>query len=198
MVDAAMAMFARHGYSAASMDDIAATVGISKPMLYAYFGSKEGLFAACSRKAGDELRDRVRAVVAAGLPPDEAFHAGLMAVFDFVEEHREPWKVLYPQGGLLADPIMKEAAEAREAMVALLAELFAQVGLGEGLGGDALSHVEPMARAFTAATIAVAADWARREEEAKELAVLRLMNFAWMGFGDLLRGRLWLPGQGES
>jgi hypothetical protein len=140
----------------------------------------------------------MRAVVAAGLPPDEAFYAGLMTMFDFVEEHREPWKVLYPQGGLLADPIMKEAAEAREAMVALLAELFAQVGLGEGLGGDALSHVEPMARAFTAATIAVAADWARREEEPKELAVLRLMNFAWMGFGDLLRGRLWLPGQGES
>jgi AcrR family transcriptional regulator len=197
MVEAAMAVFARRGFHGASMDEIAASAGISKPMLYAYFESKEGLFAACSRKAGEVLRDRMRAVVDADLPPDEAFYAGLMTMFDFVEEHREPWKVLYPQGGLLADPIMREAAESREAMVALLTELFSQVALGEGLGGEALSHAEPMARALTAATIAVAADWARREDEPKELAVLRLMNFAWMGFGDMLRGRLWLPGQGE-
>ena len=198
MVEAAMALFARRGYDDASMDEIAAAAGITKPMLYAYFGSKEGLFAACSRKAGEQLRDRLRAVVEAELAPDEAFYAGLRTVFDFVEEHREPWKVLYPQGALLADPIMKEAAEAREASVALLTELFAQVGVAEGLGGEVLSHAEPMARALTAATIAMAADWARREDEPKDLAVLRLMNFAWMGFGDLLRGRLWLPGSGEG
>jgi AcrR family transcriptional regulator len=194
MVDAAMAVFAKRGFHGASMDDIAAKAGISKPMLYAYFDSKEGLFAACSRRAGEELRDRMRAVMGKDLPPDKAFHAGLMTMFDFVEEHREPWKVLYPQGGLLADPIQREAAEAREAMVSLLTDLFGQVGIAEGIGGDALSHAEPMARALTAATIAVAADWARREDEPKELAVLRLMNFAWMGFGDLLEGRLWLPG----
>jgi AcrR family transcriptional regulator len=193
MVDAAMAVFAKRGFHGASMDEIAARAGISKPMLYAYFDSKEGLFAACSRQAGAELRDRMRAVMKRRLPPDQAFHAGLMTMFDFVEEHREPWKVLYPQGGLLADPIQREAAEAREAMVSLLTELFSRVGIAEGLGGDALSHAEPMARALTAATIAVAADWARREDEPKELAVLRLMNFAWMGFGDLLEGRLWLP-----
>jgi AcrR family transcriptional regulator len=197
MVEAAMAVFARRGFHDASMDEIAASAGISKPMLYAYFDSKEGLFAACSRKAGEELRDRMRAVMERDLPPDQAFYAGLLTMFDFVEEHREPWKVLYPQGGLLADPIQREAAEAREATVALLTELFGQVGIAEGLGGDALSHAEPMARAFVAATIAAAADWARREDEPKELAVLRLMNFAWMGFGDMLRGRLWLPGQGE-
>jgi hypothetical protein len=35
--------------------------------------------------------------------------------------------------------------------------------------------------------------WLRHPEEPKELQALRLMNFAWMGLGNLLEGRLWQP-----
>ena len=40
MVAAAQAVFAERGYHAASMDEIAERSGITKPMLYSYFGSK--------------------------------------------------------------------------------------------------------------------------------------------------------------
>jgi AcrR family transcriptional regulator len=33
-------IFARAGYHSASMDEIADSAGVSKPMIYAYFGSK--------------------------------------------------------------------------------------------------------------------------------------------------------------
>jgi AcrR family transcriptional regulator len=198
MVEAATEIFGRSGFHGASMDDIAAEAGITKPMLYAYFDSKEGLFAACARKAAAALRERMRAVVTADRPPDEAFYESLLTVFDFVEENREPWKVLHPQGSAPADPIVKEAAEARNAMVELAEELFKEVGMAQGLGGDALQHARSFAQALTAATIALASEWARDPGEPKELAALRLMNFAWMGLGDMLRGRLWLPGQGEG
>ena len=49
MLDAAGRAFARDGYHAASMDEIARAAGISKPMLYNYFGSKEGLYVAYVR-----------------------------------------------------------------------------------------------------------------------------------------------------
>src|ERR1039458_2381765 len=39
-------VFAEGGYERASMDRIASLAGVSKPMLYAYFGSKEGLYVA--------------------------------------------------------------------------------------------------------------------------------------------------------
>ena len=57
MVEAASALFSEHGFGGVSMDDIAKASGITKPMLYAYFDSKEGLFAACVEVAGEELRD---------------------------------------------------------------------------------------------------------------------------------------------
>ena len=49
MIEAASGLFAEHGFGGVSMDDIAKASGITKPMLYAYFDSKEGLFAACAR-----------------------------------------------------------------------------------------------------------------------------------------------------
>ena len=176
------------------MDEIAAAAGITKPMLYSYFGSKEGLFAACTRTAAAGLREELQGVVMeAGRPPDELFYAGVLAVFDFVEQNRESWMVLYSEGGAAGGPFGTEAAEAREAMIELLEALFRQVAARRGVSAEALSHTRTLARALTAAMLSVASDWARNPDEPKELVALRFMNFAWMGFGDLLEGRLWLP-----
>lgn len=177
------------------MDQIAAATGVSKPMLYAYFGSKEGLFAACARSAGARLQESVReAGEAEDLPPDQRLWRGLLAVFTFVEEHREAWNVLYPpQGESPAGAIGAGAAEARDAMAQLLFELLTTTAVAEGVSPAAARETAPLAHALTAATIAVAGWWLRHPEESKELQALRLMNFAWMGFQNLLGGRMWLP-----
>ena len=46
ILDVAGAIFARVGYHSAPMDEIADSAGVSKPMIYAYFASKEGLYLA--------------------------------------------------------------------------------------------------------------------------------------------------------
>ena len=51
IVDAALAVFAERGFSAARLDDVAARAGISKGTLYLYFASKEELFKAVVRQA---------------------------------------------------------------------------------------------------------------------------------------------------
>jgi hypothetical protein len=33
----------------------------------------------------------------------------------------------------------------------------------------------------------------RHPDQPKELQALRLMNLAWMGLGEISKGRLWLP-----
>ena len=45
-LDAAVLTFWRNGFRDASLDDLAAAAGVSKPSLYAAFGDKEALFAA--------------------------------------------------------------------------------------------------------------------------------------------------------
>ena len=57
MLDAARALFAERGYAAVTMDDVAAAVGVTKPLLYTYFGNKERLYLACMEPAGEALID---------------------------------------------------------------------------------------------------------------------------------------------
>src|SRR5437868_2830813 len=79
-----------------------------------------------------------------------------------------------------------------------IAELLTQLMTGatsdEGIDSQlAATHLPPLAHALTGATIGLANWWLEHPEEPKELQALRLMNFAWMGFGDILNGELWLP-----
>ncbi len=55
ILDAALAEFARNGYSGASMQAIAKRAGVSKPTLYQYFGQKNALLAAVLDEGKSEL-----------------------------------------------------------------------------------------------------------------------------------------------
>jgi AcrR family transcriptional regulator len=52
---AACRAFGERGYAATSVADVAEAAGISKPLIYNYFGSKDGLHLACVRHASAEL-----------------------------------------------------------------------------------------------------------------------------------------------
>ena len=195
MVAAASALFAEHGFGGVSMDDIAKASGITKPMLYAYFDSKEGLFAACAQVAGEELRDQLREVSERrDLPPDQRLWEGIQRLFAFVEENHDSWLLLYPDGALASGSIASGAVAARDETAELLTQLFKRTAQEQGLSDQALAHIEAIAHTFTAATISAASRWAAHEDEPRDVAALRLMNLLWMGCGALLEGRLWVPG----
>lgn len=55
LLDAALTVFARQGYSGTSMDTVAAVAGLTKPTLYKYFDSKETLFTAMMEARRDDM-----------------------------------------------------------------------------------------------------------------------------------------------
>jgi AcrR family transcriptional regulator len=194
MLRAAKRVFGERGFYGASMEEIAEAAGITKPMLYTYFGSKAGLFVACQRDSGEQLRRLLRdAGAAAELPAAERLWRGLVAIFAFIEEHRDGWAVYHAPAQGTPAAIAASAAAAREEFGDLVAELLVGAAVAEGVAPAVAEHVVPLAHALTGATISLSAWWLRHPEEPKELQALRLMNFAWMGFGDLLAGRVWLP-----
>lgn len=63
--------FGESGFAGTSVAEVAAAAGISKPLIYNYFGSKEGLYAACLRHAAEMVTGeiaRTAATGAVGLP----------------------------------------------------------------------------------------------------------------------------------
>ena len=106
---AAHALFGERGYAAVTMDEVAAKVGVTKPLLYNYFGNKEQLYIACMERAGDALSATIAAAVRATANPGDTLGAGLRAFFTFVDADRAAWAVLFdetlPRGGRLAERV---------------------------------------------------------------------------------------------
>ncbi|MEV6840213.1 TetR/AcrR family transcriptional regulator [Streptomyces sp. NPDC051133] len=145
IIAAAMEEFGRRGHAAASMADIARHVGVTKPMLYTYFGSKDGLYAACVDRVGPRLLAAVEQAMAARPPKDELAHTVLAALFRALEDQRHAWFVLYDRT-LQADSEPWHAARRhREAIDELAASgtaaLLGDQGNHDPLDADALKHV---------------------------------------------------------
>jgi AcrR family transcriptional regulator len=188
----ALPLFARRGFNAVSVDEVAAGAGVTKPMVYAYFGSKEGLFEACAGRAADRLVAALEASAANHTDPVDRMWHGLLAVFGWIAEHREAWNVLYgaPSGG--GSPFSGPAARASDRMARLVAGQFADTLRSRGMKG-AEQHAEPMAHGFVAATIGMGRWWMEHPEEPAELQAVRVMQLAWNGIANIMEGKLWIP-----
>jgi AcrR family transcriptional regulator len=192
MIGAATRIFAKRGYGGASMEEIATASGITKPMLYAYFGSKDGLYAACMERGERALEAAVSEGVLHSSKPERRLWHGLTAVFEFFDRNPDLFAIGYPSGPT-SGVFVEASARGRASMASLLTGLFVETAVGAGVDPDAAREAEPLAHALTGATIALLAWSASRPEEPRELHALRLMNFAWMGLGSLVEGELWVP-----
>jgi AcrR family transcriptional regulator len=82
ILDAALSVFAAHGFEAARLDEVAARAGVAKGTLYLYFQSKEALFEALVRDAVSPLIERMSHVAAVpGISVAEALQA-FFALFE--------------------------------------------------------------------------------------------------------------------
>jgi AcrR family transcriptional regulator len=189
MLDAAVIEFARHGFHAASMDDIAARANVSKPMVYAYLGSKEDLFVACLHREGTRVMEAIARVVEPQLGPDEQLWQGMRAFFGYVATHRDGWSVLYRQS---RGPFSDESDRMRTRMLDVVTGMLTRAveARGQGTGGADLTA---LAYALVGACESLAGWLLDHEDESPDLVASRLMNIVWLGIGHLLDGTTWPP-----
>ncbi|MFF8727185.1 TetR/AcrR family transcriptional regulator [Streptomyces sp. NPDC015171] len=135
--------FGRHGYEATTMAAIAARVGVTKPLLHQYFGSKQDLYLACLDPVGSRLLDAVRAAMAGpgtGAPPTSL--RVLDALFTALDGQREAWFVLYDATLPAGSDAAHRAAHYRDAIDDLAAigtaDLLHTAGSSDPLDADAL------------------------------------------------------------
>jgi AcrR family transcriptional regulator len=104
IVAEAIAEFAESGYAGASMVEIARRAGISKPLIYQYFGSKDGLFLACLHQVSGGLLARLED---AELEVDDSVASRiypLRAIFEALDPQPHAWRLLF-------DPSMPASGE---------------------------------------------------------------------------------------
>jgi AcrR family transcriptional regulator len=189
MLAAAEAVFAAKGFHAATVDDIAERIGVTRQMVFAYFGSKDQLFMTIYRRASEDLARRIDEAASHADRPDRQLWEGARAFLGFVDERRDAWSIVHDPASQRAGPLLEEVSALRGEVVRLIAQLFAEAW--EGSGRPATGELEPAAIAVVGAAEALASWWLDHPEETREAMELRLMNLLWMGLGDLMEGRTW-------
>lgn len=145
MLAAATEEFGRRGYEATTMAAVAARVGVTKPLLHQYFGSKQDLYLACLDPVGRRLLDAIHTAMtepAPGAPPTPL--RVLSALFTALEGRREAWFVLYDATLPPGSDAALRAAHYRDAIDDLAAlgtaDLLRTAGSTDPLDADALTY----------------------------------------------------------
>jgi AcrR family transcriptional regulator len=98
IVEAAGPLFGERGYDGTRLDEIAAAAGVTKPILYRHFDSKNALYLALLVRHREDL-----ASFGAAIPTEGSLEDRLRAVLDvwleYVETHSYAWKMLFRDSG---------------------------------------------------------------------------------------------------
>ncbi|WP_435017635.1 TetR/AcrR family transcriptional regulator [Tundrisphaera sp. TA3] len=136
-------LFAAHGYDATSVREIVEAAGITKPTLYYYFGSKQGLAEELLRRPHVELVADVRALLARETNPTRLLRDVLERHLQFCRDEPDWARFFFsifssPQNVDLAESMCDSKHEMKQVMgdcFARLAELgLVDPGRIEGLG----------------------------------------------------------------
>jgi AcrR family transcriptional regulator len=167
-------LFAERGYGDVTMEEIAAAVGVTKPLLYNYFGNKERLYIACMERAGDSLTRTVAEAIAGADSPGDTLATGVRAFFAFLDSDRSAWAVLFDETLPASGEVAERVAAYRRQLVALVSDsLLSQ--LPDSRRRRARVEIEALSAALLGAAEELARWWLRTQaipaEEAAELLI---------------------------
>jgi AcrR family transcriptional regulator len=95
ILDVSVQVFARNGFHSTSMNDVAEAAGVTKPVLYQHFDSKQDLYLALLEEAGLRLRNAVAKGVASASNGKQMTEMGFKAYFRWVAEDHDAFLLLF-------------------------------------------------------------------------------------------------------
>ena len=93
LIDVGRAVFAKRGYEAASLEEIADRAKVSRPILYEHFGGKEGLYAVVVDREMEYLVRRITEAITSGTPRERVEQAAL-AFLSYVKDQPDGFGIL--------------------------------------------------------------------------------------------------------
>jgi AcrR family transcriptional regulator len=191
--DAATEVFAERGYHDASMETIARRSGVSVPVLYDHFRSKQDLHRRLLERHFADLRGIWREHAGGEDPPEERMRASFDAWFAYVQDHPYAWRMLFrdTSGDPAVEAMHREvAAQSRAALVPLLAR---EPGAATVAGSGDVEAMDMVWEVFRAVLQGLAVWWYEHQHVPRERIVATAMNALWIGFDRARGGDSWTP-----
>jgi AcrR family transcriptional regulator len=183
LVDVAERLFAEAGYSATSIEGIAAAAGVTRPVIYQHFGSKEGVYLAVLRRARAQMEDLILESVAEAADVRSRVRAAADAYFRFVELDPDRFRVLFgADAASVPSVVAKEAKELHLRTERLWATM-----LSADAPGYDERYYQAVAHAIGGAGNQLAQWWLRTPGISREQLVDWYCDITWGGISAVLR-----------
>ena len=180
LLDVGRKLFAERGFEGTSIEEIANHAGVSKPVVYEHFGSKEGLYAVVVHREVERLLAMATAILG-GPNTREKFEAAAVALLRYIEDNSDGFRIL----------VRDSAAPGSGTFGSLLSDLATQV---EYILGDFFRErgydqkLAPMYSQMLVGMVAVTGQWWLDARKPKvEVVAAHLINLAWNGLSQLDR-----------
>jgi AcrR family transcriptional regulator len=180
LLDIGCTLFAQKGFDATSVEEIALTAGVSKPVVYEHFGGKEGLYAVVVDREMRTLLDAITGALTSSGHPRELLEQAAFALLDYVESSSDGFRILVRDSpvaqstGTFASLISDAASQVEHIMV----NQFTERGFDPKFA--------PMYAQMLVGMVALTGQWwldVRTPKKAEVAA--HLVNLAWNGLSGL-------------
>ena len=179
LIDIGRHVFAKRGYEAASLEEVAKRAKVSRPIIYGHFGGKEGLYAVVVDREMDYVVRRISEAIATGTPRERVESAAL-AFLTYVKDHPDGFAILTRDA---------PATAGRGGMASLLNDVAERVGevfavSFKNAGYDA--RTAPIyAHALIGMVTFVGQWWTEARKPPLEEVANHIAALAWMGLRHL-------------
>jgi len=147
ILQVALREFASKGYHGTSMNDVAASAGVTKPVLYQHFDSKRALYLALIDEVGSEMLETIGKATTDAANGRDQTRAGIITYFEWVATHRDEFILLFGSGARRDEEFAVAVRNVERAVAEAIAPLidagldvrhqrrlaYALVGMSEGL-----------------------------------------------------------------
>jgi AcrR family transcriptional regulator len=181
-------VFAERGYHGASIDEIARRAGVSAPIVYDHFASKQQLYERLLERTRDELLEMWRDQLFSDEPAEVRIPRAVEAWAAYVETHPYATRMYFREatGVPEVQAFHREVqAQARAALTAILAR---EPGADAVAGSDDPLALEMAAEVIRSALTGLAIWWNDHPEVPRERIVTTALNVIWVGFERARRG----------
>lgn len=166
LLDAALELFLEHGYEGTSMQAVADRAGVTKPVVYSAFDSKDKLFRSLLAREEERILTEIQAAFADTdlANPEKTMSDGFTAFLRAVDSSPEVYRLIFLQEGGGNAAVVNRFQRGREAQVNALADLARTWLALSGTATDSKNHakeIERLARLLGHALVALGEAGAR-------------------------------------
>lgn len=176
-VEAAVRAIDRHGPNA-SVADIAAEAGISKPVIYRYFADKDELHEAVGQWGAELVLGRMAPALTSRGPVRDRVARACDAYLESIEEHPQVFLLLVRHRTDGTDPL----ADGKAAIAAMMARI-----LGDNLRRAQVdaAGAEPWAEGLVGLGLSIGEWWLTRRTMSRDAVARYLTEFVWHAFDGI-------------